>query len=164
MASTELGSLLRLRVVPGGELIQGFAFYRSLDRAVEISPSLFVPGGKTKTLALGKLVLSLEGSTQRLVGLRAFTPSNRWRVEDTEPTPGEDAQGGVIFTLDFKGQDLYFHNHYPKYEFHAPDGSLRIRIRGSCDLVIRVGECLLLGMDRSGALTDFWLENLRFTA
>jgi len=160
----DLHSLLNLKVEPGGALIPGSAYYRSLDRAVEISPSLFIPGGTTKTLALGKLVLNLEGSTQRLVGLRAYTPSNRWKVEGAEPPPEADAQGGVAFTLDFRGQDLYFHNLYPKYEFHAPDGSLRIRIHGNFDLVIRVGERLLLGMDRSGTLTDFWLERLKFTA
>ncbi|MBC7253226.1 MAG: hypothetical protein H5T72_04570 [Actinobacteria bacterium] len=160
----DLHSLLNLKVEPGGELIHGSAYYRSLDRAVEISPASYIPGARTKTLALGKLVLSLEGITQRLVGLRAFTPSNRWKVEDTEPPPAADTQGGVSFTLDFRGQDLCFYNLYPKYEFHAPDNSLRIRVRGSFDLVIRVGDCLLLGMDRAGILTDFWLEGLRFTA
>lgn len=164
MTSTDLVSLLQLRVVPGGELIRGSAYYRSLDRVVEISPSSYIPGARTKTLALGKLVLSLDGITQRLVGLRAFTPSGRWKVEGTELPPAADAQGGVSFTLDFQGQDLYFHNLYPKYEFHAPDNSLRIRVRGDFDLVIRVGECLLLGMDRAGILTDFWLEGLKFTA
>lgn len=164
MTSADLASLLHLRVVPGGELIHGSAYYRSLDRAVEISPTSYIPGARTKTLALGKLVLSLEGKTQRLLGLRAFTPSSRWKVEGTEPPPDVDAQGGVSFTLDFRGQDLCFHNLYPQYEFHAPDNSLRIRIRGDFDLVIRVGDCLLLGMDRAGNLTDFWLEALMFTA
>ncbi len=164
MASADAASFLRMRVEPGGELLHGLAYYRSLDRAVELAPQLFIPGARTKTLALGKLILSLEGETQRLIGLRAYTPSNRWKVEGTEPPPEADAQGGVSFLLDFQGQDLFFHNLYPGYEFHSRDNSLRIRVRGSCDLVIRVGERLLLGMDRAGLLTDLWLEDLRFTA
>ncbi len=158
-----LSSLLHLKVEPGKGLIPGSAYYRSVSRAVEISPTLFIPGERVKTLALGKLVLSLDGESQRLIGLRAYTPSNRWKVEGTEPVPEPDALGEVVFTHDFQDQELRFYNLYPRYEFHAPDGSLRIRLRGSHDLVIRVGDSLLLGMDRSGVLTDFWLEKLRFT-
>lgn len=157
-------SLLHIRVVSDEDLIPGLAYYRSIDRSVEIFPSLFIPGERTKAIALGKLVLNLEGTTQRLTGLRAHTPSNRWKVEGTEPVPEEDARGGVIFTHDFRDQDLCFCNLYPKYEYHQPDGSLRIRLHGNYELVIRVGDCLLLGINRMGVLTDIWLESLKFTA
>lgn len=160
----DINSILHLKVVPEEDLLPGCAYYRSLDRSVEISPTLLIPGEKVKTIALGKLVLTLEGTTQRLIGLRAYTPSSRWKVEGTEPRPEADAGGGVIFTHDFQGQDLCFYNLYPKYEYHQQDGSLRIRLRGDYDLVIRVGDRLLLGMDRTGVLTDIWLEGLRFTA
>ncbi len=160
----DIRSLLHLKVDPAEDLLPGSAYYRSLDRSVEIYPSLFIPGEKVKTIALGKLVLTLEGTTQRLIGLRAHTPSSRWKVEGTEPLPEADAQGGVIFTHDFQGQDLRFYNLYPKYEYHQPDESLRIRLHGDYDLVIRVGDRILLGMDRTGVLTDIWLEGLRFTA
>lgn len=159
-----LCSLLHLKVKPGEGIIPGSAYYRSVSRAVEISPALFIPGERVKTLALGKLILSLDGESQRLIGLRAFTPSNRWKVDGTEPAPEPDALGEVFFTYDFQDQELYFYHLYPTYEFHATDGSLRIRLHGNHYLVIRVGDSLLLGMDRSGVLTDFWLESLRFTA
>jgi hypothetical protein len=160
----DVKSILRLRVEPGEELLPGFACYRSLDRAVELSPVLFMPGARIKTLALGKIILTLDGDTQRLIGLRAYTPSGRWKVEGTEAPPEADARGAVVFTHDFHGQDLCFHNLYPGYEFHPPDNSLRVRLPGKYDLVIRVGDSLLLGLDREGLLTDFWLERVKFTA
>jgi|GEM_PF-1953027 len=157
-------SLLRVRVEPGAELLPGTAVYRALDRAVELDPAFMVVGKRVKTLALGKLVLTLDGETQRLQGLRAYSPSARWKVEGTEEPPADDAQGALYLTHDFGGEDLCFGNLYPRYEFHEPTRSLRIRIREGKALVIRVGHRVLAGISTEGLLTDFWLEDLSFTA
>lgn len=157
-------SLLQVRVELGAEPLQGVPVYRALDRAVELEPAFFAAGRSTKALALGKLVIFLDGETQRFQGLRAYTPSGRWKVEGTAEPPEEDAQGAVYLTHDFGGEDLCFGNLYPGYEFHEPTRSLRIRITGEGALVIRVGSRVLAGVSREGLLTDLWLEGLNFTA
>ncbi len=156
------GSPLGVRVELEGELLTGSVRYRGLDRAVELSAVAAPPGLRVKTLALGKLALTLEGSSQRLLGLTGFTPSGRWATEGAGPPPPVDAAGALHFTADFSGEDFLYADLRPRYEFDEESRCLRLRFSRSGALAVRAGNCLVAGISRSGDLTDLWLERLKF--
>ncbi len=158
------GSPLRIRIEPEGEPLVGNAVYRGLDRAVELLTLGSRPDVRIKTLALGKLTLTLDYASQRLLGLLAFTPSGRWKVEGAEEPPSPDAEGSLSFIFDFAGDDFYYTDLRPRFEFHEESGSLRLRFSEAIALAVRAGNCLIAGISRSGELSDLWLERLKFRA
>lgn len=155
-------SPLRVKVDTQGGLLAGSARYRGLERAVELLALPASPDRRIKTLALGKLTLTLDHSSQRLLGLLGFTPSGRWRTEGAEAPPPPDAEGALVFTADFAGDDFLSADLRPRYEFHEESSSLRLCFSDSGALAVRAGNCLIAGISRSGELTDLWLERLKF--
>jgi hypothetical protein len=156
------GSPLKVKVDTEGELLTGSAHYRGLDRAVELLALPARPDLRIKTLALGKLTLTLESSSQRLLGLLGFTPSGRWATEGAEPPPAPDAEGALCFTVGFSGDDFLYADLRPRYEFDEDSACLRLRFSDAGALAVRAGNCLIAGISRSGELTDLWLERLKF--
>jgi len=158
------GSPLSVRVVAGAELLTASPLYRSTGRSLELQPLAVPAGERVKTLALGKLALTLAFDTQQLLGLLALCSSGRWRTRDCQPPPHPDAQGSLIFTVDFREGDFLFFDFLPRYFYHEESGSLRIQLGEGNALTVRAGRRLLAGLSRKGELTDLWLEGLRFRA
>ncbi len=148
----------------GGELLPGSPLYRSTGRSLELQPPISPAEERVKTLALGKLALTLSFRSQRLLGLLALCPSGRWRTGGAQPPPPPDAPGSLFFTADFGAEDFLFFDLLPRYHFHGDSCSLRIQLGEGSALTVRVGRRLLAGLSREGYLTDLWLEELRFRA
>ena len=48
----------------------------------------------------------------------------------------------------------------PRFLWHEESSSLRISLCEGTALVFKVADCLMVGVDRKGRLTDFWMIGL----
>ncbi len=153
---------LKVEILADRELPVGGNNYLSLENSLEFRPAIDRYVSRTRTLALGKLIFTLEYHTRELISLQCFVPSSRWRVEGTEPPPSPDGTGALAFRIQFGEEDFLYFNLRPTYHFHEPTSSLRIKFSDRGAVYVRVANCLQAGISGNGELTDLWMERLRF--
>lgn len=124
--------------------------YRRLDR----------PPGKVNSLGLGRLVLAIDSDSQELVGLQAYVKTSRWKTGEAEPPPEPDAEGALSVEHPFCEEDFAFISVTPAYQFHEDSHSLRIKLAEGADLAFQAADCLMIGLDRGGNITDIWMLDL----
>jgi hypothetical protein len=141
----------------------GMNSYEAIPEMVEFRRA-GPPPARVRTLALGRLALSLEEESGELVGLRSYVKTGRWKTGEAEPPPEPDAEG--ILEIDYPrgaGGFSYLPSQ-PLYLWHEESASLRISLDEGAALVFKVADCLMAGVDRKGRLTDVWMLGLELAA
>ncbi len=153
---------IKVEILADRALLVGGNSYFSLENSLEFRPAIERYVSRTKTLALGRLIFTLDHHTQELISLQCFVPSSRWKVEGTEPPPSPDGSGALAFRTHFGEEDFLYFNLKPTYHFHETSSSLRIKFDDRGVVYVRVANCLQVGVSGDGELTDLWMERLRF--
>lgn len=149
----------RVALITGREPPRGLNLYQPVPELVEFR-RLEKPPSRVRTIGLGRLVVLVDKEGGELAGLQSYVRTGRWRTRDTEEPPLPDACGVLTFP-DLMGEgDLSYFPAEPKYLWHDGSASLRVSIGNGTALVFEVADCLLAGVDRQGAISDFWLLDL----
>lgn len=138
---------------------RGENLYRAIPEEVEFR-RLDAPSPRARTLALGRLVLALDRESGELSGLQCFVKTGRWRTEGTEPPPPPDAEGRLAVSYPCGEEDFSYLAAEPRFLWHEESRSLRVALREGTALAFQVADCLLVGVDREGRLTDVWMLGL----
>ncbi|RJP30372.1 MAG: hypothetical protein C4536_10070 [Actinobacteria bacterium] len=136
----------------------GINTYQAIPEMVEFHRLGPIPLS-TRTLALGRMLLSLDGDGGEVVGLQSYVKTGRWKSEQ-EPLPAVDAAGCLVILLPSGVDDPVFIAAEPGFAWHEDSRFLRISLGGETALVFQVASCLLAGVDRAGRLTDIWMLDL----
>ena len=148
----------RVRLDTQAEPPRGTNIYRSIPEMVEFAP-LDPAGGGLRSLALGRVLISLRGESSEFAGLQSYVKTGRWKR--AEEPPGEpDAQGVMYIDLPPGGESPVFVSAEPRFLWHEESSSLRITLAEGMALLLRVADCVSVGVDRDGRLTDIWLLEL----
>ncbi len=149
----------RVALMTDREPPRGLNLYQPLPEMVEFR-RLERPPSRVRTIGLGRLVVLVDKEGDELAGLQSYVKTGRWRTQGTEKPPLPDARGILIFPARMDEEDLSYFPAEPKYLWHDETASLRISIGKGADLIFEVADCLLAGIDRHGAISDFWLLDL----
>lgn len=152
-------ALPRVEVRPELPPALGMNLYVAIPETVEYR-RLDLPPCRTLTLGLGRLAVSVAAESREIASLFCHVKTGRWRTDGVEPPPEPDYEAGIAILQDFGGGDLVFLPMEPRFLWHEESRSLRLSLAEGTALVIRAANCLLVGIDAAGRLTDFWLTDL----
>jgi len=155
----EESELPRVKVNTNEVPARGENVYIPIPESVEFR-RLDRPPGEVSSLGMGRVVLALDSKNRELVGLQAYVKTGRWRTEGAEPPPEPDAEGALIIKYPFGQEDFAYISATPGYSYHEESQSLHIKLGEGMALAIRVADCLMVGIDSKGQLTDIWMLNL----
>lgn len=114
---------------------------------------------RTRTIGLGRMLLSLDDDGGELFGLQSHVKTGRWKTE-TDPLPAVDAEGSLVILHPGGEDEMVFVSADPGFTWHEESQSLHISLSEGTALIFRVASCLLVGVDREGRLTDIWMLDL----
>lgn len=114
---------------------------------------------RTRTIGLGRMLVSLDDDGGELCGLQSHVKTGRWKAEPS-PLPAVDAEGSLVIMHPGGGDELVFIGAEPDFTWHEESQSLHISLSEGTALIFRVATCLLVGVDREGRLTDIWMLDL----
>jgi hypothetical protein len=155
MNETELPRVeLKTTVVPP----TGINTYQAIPEMVAFHRLGQLPS-KTRTIGLGRMLISLDDDGGELVGLQSHVKTGRWKTEP-EPLPVADASGSLVILHPGGEGDFVFVGADPRFTWHEESQSLHISLGEGTALVFEVASCLLVGVDREGRLTDIWMLDL----
>ncbi|NPV59582.1 MAG: hypothetical protein HPY75_07960 [Actinobacteria bacterium] len=152
-------ALPRVEVKPDLPPAEGINIYTAIPETVEYR-RLDLPPCRTMTLGLGRLAVGIAAESREIASLLCHVKTGRWRTEGVEPPPEPDYEAGIAILLDFGEDDLVFLPVEPRFLWHEESRSLRLSLAEGTALVIRSANCLLVGIDAAGRLTDLWLLEL----
>ena len=149
----------RVALLTDREPPRGLSVYQSIPEMVEFR-RLEKPPLRMRTIGMGRLAVMVDVDCGELAGLQSYVKTGRWRTEGTEAPPVPDARGVLTFPRAGEAEDLAYFPAEPRYLWHEGSASLRIAIAEGTALVFEVADCLLAGVDREGAISDFWMLDL----
>jgi hypothetical protein len=135
---------------------QGMNIYQAIPEMVEFRRLETAPP-KARTLGLGRMVITLDGENGELVALQSYVKTGRWKTGEAETPPMPDAEGALIIAYPGGTEDFAYLPAEPRFIWHDESSSLRISLGEGTALVFKVADCLLVGVDREGGLTDIWM-------
>jgi hypothetical protein len=148
--------LPRVRLKAGETPPPGTNIYQAIPEMVEFR-QVDTQAAGVCTLAIGRLALTLDSESGELVGVRSYVKTGRWRKGEKEPPPEPDAEG-VLFLEHPCGEDGFAHIPAElRFIWYEESSSLRISLGEGAALILKVADCLMVGVDREGHLADFWL-------
>ncbi len=136
----------------------GLNTYQAIPEMVEFHRLGPIPA-RTRALALGRVLISVDPEGGEVVGLQSHVKTGRWRT-DQEPLPVADAEGSLVILHPGGDEDLVFLAAEPRFTWHEESNALHISLGGETALVFKVASCLLAGVDRKGRLADIWMLDL----
>ena len=136
----------------------GLNTYQAIPELVEFHRLGPLPS-KTRSIALGRVLLSLDAEGGEFVGLQSHVKTGRWKT-DQEPLPVADAEGSLVILHPEGEEGLSFLAADPHFTWHDESSSLHISLGGETALVFKIASCLLAGVDRKGRLSDIWMLDL----
>jgi len=145
---------LRTSVVPP----PGINTYQAIPEMVAFHRLGPLPS-KTRTIGLGRMLLSLDDDGGELFGLQSHVKTGRWKTEP-DPLPAVDAEGSLAIQHPGCENELVFFSADPGFSWHEESQSLHISLQEGTALIFKVASCLLVGVDREGRLTDIWMLDL----
>jgi hypothetical protein len=152
-------SLPRIVLRMESDPVAGENIYQAIPEMIEFR-RLRSLAGRTRSLGLGRVMLSLDAESGDLLGLTCYVKTGRWRSLHSSPPPEVDAEGILAVDLLQTREDMVFVPAEPDFIWHEESRSLRISFNDALALVFRVADCLLVGVDREGHFTDIWLLDL----
>lgn len=148
----------RVRLEIGLPVARGVNLYVPMPESVQYLRR-DIPLLPSKSLALGRVVFTLERRSGELLGIHSYVKTSRWKTEFDEGPPEPDAEGALF--LEYPSEkDLVFLKAEPSFRYHDDLGALRISFRDTTRLVFKVADCLLVGADEKRRLTELWMLDL----
>lgn len=155
----EGASLPRVEVRTDLPPAEGINIYVAIPETVEYR-RLDLPPSSVLTLGLGRLAVGILAHDREIASLFCHVKTGRWRTEGVEPPPEPDYESGIALKQEFGEESLVFLPLEPRFLWHEESRSLRISLAEGTALAIKAANCLLVGIDTAGRLTDFWLLDL----
>jgi hypothetical protein len=116
---------------------------------------------KVRNLALGRVMLTLEKETGELLGLGCYVRTSQWRCRQGVIPPSPDAEGALRLEYPFSGEDFAFMDLQPGFAYDELYHYLQVTFAGEeTALVLKAADCLLVGVSRTGRLTELWMLDL----
>lgn len=137
----------------------GVNVYVAIPETVEYR-RIDIPLARTLTLGLGRLAAGLLEDGRELSSLRCHVKTGRWRTQGVEAPPEPDCEAAVAILQEFGEDDFAYMPLEPRFFWHDESRSLRISLAEGMALAIKAANCLLVGIDSGGHLTDFWLLDM----
>jgi len=148
----------RVRLEVGLPAARGVNVYVPIPETVEYVRQ-DIPLLPSRSLALGRVMFVLERRSGELLGIHSYVKTSRWKTEGVGEPPEPDAEGALF--LEYPGdKDLTFFKAEPDFRYNEVLKALRITFLEGTRLAFQVADCLVVGADEKGRLTEVWMLRL----